>query len=187
MVFEGPFGNAARHLPFAALERGLSSLAPPPTSRGRVALLVARREAEERELPGGVYLTPQGGMPNDAWARKSPERLDAQLTVMRSDVAGLIANGQPLSLFGDNLFVELDLSRTNLPVATRLRFGEALLEVTPEPHDGCSKFRARFGHDALRLTADPRFREQRLRGIYMRVIEPGHVAIDSPIEVLARP
>ena len=74
---------------------------------------------------------------------------------MRRDVAELIANGQPLSVFGDNLFVEFDISAANLPAGTRLRVGEAVVEVTPLPHDGCRKFHGRFGQDALRFVQAP--------------------------------
>ena len=105
---------------------------------------------------------------------------------MRVDVARLMANGQPLSLFGDNLLVDLDLSVANLPTGSRLRLGEAILEVTPEPHTGCVKFKQRFGGDALRLTADRRFRPLRLRGIYAKTVEPGGIALGDPIEVLSR-
>jgi MOSC domain-containing protein YiiM len=63
---------------------------------------------------------------------------------MCTRVAELIANGQPLVVFGDNLFVELDLSGKNLPTGTRLRVGGALVEVTPKPHNGCRTFNARF-------------------------------------------
>ncbi len=111
---------------------------------------------------------------------------DQQLAVMRIDVARMIANGQALTLFGDNLLVDLDLSSSNLPCGTRLRLGGAVLEVTPEPHDGCIKFRQRLGGDALRMTADRRFREMHLRGIYMRVIEDGEVAVGDYMEVLSR-
>jgi MOSC domain-containing protein YiiM len=95
-------------------------------------------------------------------------------------------NGQPLSLLGDNFLVELDLSLGNLPTGSRLRLGEAVLQVTPEPHTGCAKFRQRFGKDALRLTADPRFRNQRLRGIYAKVVRSGEVTRGDPIEVVSR-
>jgi MOSC domain-containing protein YiiM len=64
--------------------------------------------------------------------------------------------------------------------------GSALLEVTPEPHDGCRKFRQRFGGDALRLTASRPLRGQHLRGIYLRVIEEGDVSVGDPIEVVSR-
>ena len=122
----------------------------------------------------------------DAWARDCPDKPDAQITVMREDFGRLAANGQPLSLFGDNLIVDLDLSRANLPTGSRLRLGGALLEVTPEPHTGCRKFRQRFGGDALRITADRRFRDLRLRGIYVKVVEPGEITLGDRIEVVQR-
>ena len=99
----------------------------------------------------------------------------------------LIANGQPLTLFGDNLFVELDISAANLPVGTRIRVGEALLEVTPKPHNGCLKFKGRFGQDALRFVQATPTRDQNLRGIYWKVVEPGEIAVGAAIVVLERP
>jgi len=65
---------------------------------------------------------------------------DAQISVMQREVAELIANGQPLTLFGDNLFVEIDLSVRSLPPGSRVRIGTAILEVTPKAHNGCRKF-----------------------------------------------
>jgi MOSC domain-containing protein YiiM len=105
---------------------------------------------------------------------------------MRREVAELIAHGQPLTLFGDNLIVELDLSAANLPTGSRLRVGEALVEVTPKPHNGCTKFRARFGEAALRFVQAPPTRDQNLRGIYWKVVEPGEVSVGAGIEVLSR-
>jgi hypothetical protein len=55
-------------------------------------------------------LTSDDGLPGDAWSRQRRRDVDAQLAVMRREVAELIANGQPLTLFGDNLFVDFDLS-----------------------------------------------------------------------------
>jgi MOSC domain-containing protein YiiM len=182
----GPLGDASRHLPLETLEPALAALVP-PRDAGRVALIVSRGEDGRRETPQRARLTPADGVPGDAWQRKTPQKPDAQISLMRVDVAGLFANGQELSLFGDNLLVALDLSRTNLPPGSLVRAGKALLEVTPEPHNGCAKFRQRFGDAALRLTAAPRFHENRLRGIYARVIEPGEVSVDDAIEVVRRP
>jgi MOSC domain-containing protein YiiM len=99
----------------------------------------------------------------------------------------LIANGQPAALFGDNLFLDLDLSAANLPAGSRVRVGRALLEVTPKPHNGCQKFRARFGDGALRLTAMAARRPRNLRGIYMRVVEEGEVRVEDAAVVVSRP
>lgn len=79
------------------------------------------------ETPRRAVLSSEGGVPGDAWLRDSPEKLDAQVSLLRVDVARLLANRQPLSLFGDNLLVDLDLSMNNLPAGSRLRVGAALL------------------------------------------------------------
>lgn len=181
----GPWGDASLHLPLAELERGFESLLP-PKDVGKLALIVARGDDGQRQTPERTVLSVDGGVPGDAWLRDCPDKIDAQITVMRSDVARLIANGQPLSLFGDNLLVDLDLSVANLPTGSRLRLGSALLEVTPEPHTGCLKFRQRFGGDALRFTAERRFRDLRLRGIYVKTVEQGEIAWGDSIEVLSR-
>ena len=181
----GPWGDASLHLPLAELERGFESLLP-PKDVGKLALIVARGDDGQRQTPERTVLSVDGGVPGDAWLRDCPDKIDAQITVMRSDVARLIANGQPLSLFGDNLLVDLDLSVANLPPGSRLRLGSALLEVTPEPHTGCLKFRQRFGGDALRFTVERRFRDVRLRGIYVKTVEQGEIARGDSIEVLSR-
>lgn len=105
---------------------------------------------------------------------------------MQIEVAELIANGQPLELFGDNLFFNLDLSTDNLPCGSRVRAGEAVLQVTPMPHNGCAKFRARFGADALRFVSKPELRRRNLRGIYLRTIQGGVIASGDPVEVISR-
>jgi len=180
-----PAGDAASHLASDALERGLAALAP-PRDAGTLVLIVSRREDGRRETPEHAPISAATGVPGDAWLRKVPQKIDAQVSVMNIGVARLIANGQPLTLFGDNLLVDLDLSVDNLPPGTRLRIGSARLEVTPEPHNGCARFRQRFGDAALRLTADPRFRALRLRGIYAKVVEDGDLACGDAIEVTSR-
>ncbi|RIL05387.1 MAG: MOSC domain-containing protein [Proteobacteria bacterium] len=177
--------DPARHKTEAALTAGLRGLPAAPRDAGRVALIV-RRVNGVRETPERVRLCTEGGVPGDDWTRRPPRDPDAQLAVLRHDVARLVANGQPLTLFGDNLLVELDVSAANLPVGTRLRVGAARVAMTPKPHNGCAKFRARFGPDALRFVQHAPTRDQNLRGVYWRVLEPGEVAVGDAIEVLAR-
>ena len=179
-------GDPAHFVALAGLERGLEGLAPAPVDRGRIALVVRRAEGGRREALDRIGLSLDGGVPGDAWGRRAGRDPQMQISVMQADVAQLIANGQPLVLFGDNLFLELDLSAANLPAGSRLRVGEALLEVTPMPHNGCRKFQARFGPDALRFVGAVHLRHRNLRGIYMRVVEPGEVRPGDAVEVLAR-
>jgi MOSC domain-containing protein YiiM len=183
----GPDGDSAHHRSLAELDAGFHALTTlPPTDSGRVALIVRRRQDGVRETPSRVQLSPEEGVPGDGWSRRPPRDPDAQLAVMRRDVAELIANGQPLTLFGDNLFVELDLSAANLPVGSRLRLGEAEAVVTAKPHNGCRKFNGRFGQDALRFVQQRPTRDQNFRGIYWKTIASGEVAVGDPIQVISR-
>jgi len=182
----GPDGDASRHRPQTELDAGFRCLTEPPRGSGRVALIVRRRSDGVRETPSRVHLSPEEGVPGDGWSRRPPRDPEAQLAVMRRDVAELIANGQPLTVFGDNLFVDLDLSAANLPVGTRLEVGDAEVVVTAKPHNGCLKFKGRFGADALRFVQQAQTRDQNFRGIYWKTIASGNVSVGDPIRVLSR-
>jgi MOSC domain-containing protein YiiM len=179
-------GDPTRFRSLNELEIGLRSLAT-PRDRGPVMLVVSRGAGGRRSTPERVRLTPDGGVPGDSWGQRRDRSPDGQIAVMQANVAKLIANQQSLTLFGDNLFLDLDLSAENLPLGTRVQVGSALLEVTRKPHDGCRKFRARFGDAALRFVAKRELRHRNLRGIYMRVVEEGEVAVGDGVEVIARP
>ena len=183
----GPPGNDSRHLTLAALEAGLAALPDPPLDHGRIELIVARHADGARHTHERIELTPERGVPGDRWGRLIPDKPEMQLTVMRRDVGEMIGNGQPLTLFGDNLFVDLELAADALPVGSCLRVGEATVEVSSMPHDGCAKYKERFGKDALRLVSGKALRDQNLRGIYWTTIEAGSVGVGDAIEVLSRP
>jgi MOSC domain-containing protein YiiM len=179
-------GDPARYRALEHLERSLAALPGAPITAGRVVLLVRRGEGGRREELDRIHLSPDAGLPGDAWGRRQEPNPEAQLTVMQIDVAELVANGQPLTLFGDNLILDLDLSAANLPAGSQVRVGRAILVVTPQPHNGCKKFHARFGPEALRFVSKPDLRHRNLRGIYMRVVLPGEVAVGDSVEVIVR-
>jgi len=182
-----PDGGGALHRSLAELEAGLRALPAAPKESGRLRLIVCRHAPGVHEALERVHLSVDDGVPGDEWNRRPPRHPDAQLTVISHAVAELITNGQLLTVSGDNLVVELDISAENLPVGTRLRVGEAIVEMTPKPHNGCAKFEARFGADALRFVQAPTTRHRNLRGVYWKVVEPGMVEVDAPIRVLSRP
>lgn len=175
------------HLTCEILEARFRELPPPPTDEGEVVLVVVRPETNERVTPARARLTREYGVEGDRWSRRENPSSRSQITVMRADVAGLVADGQPIALCGDNLQVRLDLSTDNLPAGTRLRVGTALCEVTAKPHTGCGKFAARFGPEAREWTNSPENSAYRLRGIHLCVLEPGEVGPGDPIRVVARP
>ncbi len=179
-------GEPALFRTLADLERESSVLPALPSDRGRVTLIVRRPDPGLRETPDRVLLTPEEGIPGEFWNRKPGVTVDSQITVMQTTIAELIANGQPLTLFGDNLFLDLDVSGANLPPGSRVQIGEALLEVTPKSHTGCKKFSGRFGVEALRFVATPEGRARNFRGLYLRVLTAGEAAPGDVVEVIER-
>ena len=74
---------------------------------------------------------------------------EMQLVLMNSRVIALVARSEDRwPLAGDQFFVDLDLSKENLPAGARLAMGSAVIEVSAEPHLGCKKFVSRFGLEA---------------------------------------
>lgn len=186
LSFEGLRGDPNRHLSREALEAAIAGLAPAPTDEGRVALLVARGPAGQRRLPSEVVLTPDGGMPGDRWAGQSKYGPEYQLATTRADFARVIANGQRLELHGDNLFLDLDLSTENLPPGSRVQLGEALVEVTPQEHNGCKKWVQRFGLAPMQMNMAVEHRPTRIRGIYLQVVAAGRVHVGDRVVVVQR-
>ena len=93
-------------------------------------------------------------------------------------VAELVAGGtERMSLAGDQLYVDLDLSDDNLPPGTRLSIGDAIIEVTDEPHTGCRKFAQRYGKDAIVFVNSGFGRKQNFRGINARVVTAGDIRV----------
>lgn len=170
----------------SALTAAFAALPTPPRDHGKVEKTVLREPEQRRRLPTSVRLDPVEGTIGDRWGLGS-RMLEAQVTLMRADVARLLVKDGEIAIFGDNLFVDLDTSAENLPPGTRLRVGGALVVVTPKPHRGCTKFAARAvprGRDLLDL---PEHLPLQLRGVHVQVLEAGDVAGGDPITVEARP
>ena len=77
----------------------------------------------------------------------------------------------------EQLFRDMDMSRSNLPPGSKLKVGSAVIEVSEKPHTGCQKFSQRFGLDALKFISTPMGREQCFRGINARVMKSGIVTV----------
>ncbi len=187
LKFEGSRGDPARHLNRQQLLDALAALPPAPKNAGTVDLLVARPAVGARSLPQEARLTVEGGMPGDRFANQTKYGSRHQLATTRTDFAKLVGNGQDLEIHGDNLFLSLDLSVDNLPTGSRLRVGGALLEVTPESHNGCKKWVQRVGLAAMKLNMEPAQQIAHLRGIYLRVVEDGLVRVGDSATVVSRP
>lgn len=165
------------------LDAFVPALRAAPVDEGALELVVRRPAVGEREVLGVGELDLVQGLVGDSWSRRSSKRTpdgsphpDMQLNVMSARLVAFLA-GDPerRALAGDQLYVDLDLSQANLPAGTRLAVGEAVIEVTAEPHLGCAKFMERYGEAAMRFVNSRLGRELRLRGLNARVVVPGSV------------
>jgi hypothetical protein len=184
--------HSEHHRTAADLEAGLTAVRSSPRDEGAVDLLVRRPAVDVRETPARADVDVALGLVGDNWRERGSRRSAdgaadplAQVTVMNARAALLMAGTRDrVPLAGDQVYVDLDLSEANLPAGTVLDFGDAALEVTAAPHTGCAKFSARFGVDALRLTASPEGRALRLRGINTRVVRAGAISVGDPVRVV---
>lgn len=173
---------------FEQLESGWAELPPPPRGAGTVRMLCLRKGGGVHETPHAVEITLRHGVRGDRWAERQsgfdPDGYSA-ITLMNATAAELVAAGAaPLHESGDNVFVDLDLSVEALPAGTRLAIGDAVLQVSVEPHTGCSKFRDRFGLDALKWVSTPSGRARRLRGVNCSVVRAGAVRVGDSIRAM---
>ena len=181
-----------KHLPAAELEAGLDEIRISPKDQSVLDLIVSRPEEDARETMELADLHVEVGLVGDTWRDRPSIRSgdgkahpDMQITMMNSRVAALVAQSKDRwPLAGDQLFVDLDLSKVNVPPGTRISVGAAILEVTNQPHTGCEKFAARFGIDALKLISSPIGRELQLRGINLKVVHGGEIRPGDAVKKL---
>ncbi len=174
------------------LEENLDHIRESPANHGTVELMARRPNVDEREVLTEALLDPHEGLVGDTWrvrgSTRTPEggaNPDAQLTIMNARAAAAIAGERERwPLAGDQLYVDFDISRTNLPPGSRVRIGSAVIEFSEPPHTGCAKFSARFGVDALRFVNSEVGRDLRLRGANCRVVVAGTVRTGDEIRKL---
>ncbi len=156
-----------------------------------ITSIVIRPRTNERVLLSQCEVSPELGVHGDNWASKNHDdnpNPAAQITIMNTRMIELLAddkNRQALS--GDQFYVDMDLSKTNLNVGQQLRMGTAILEIMSKPHRGCLKFSNRYGEDALRFVNSEAGKEMRLRGVYARVITSGLIELGNTIEKIGNP
>lgn len=157
-------------------------------------LIAARPSVEERKVLARGRIDEERGLIEDNWSVRPTSSTEdggpnpeAQVTVMNARATEVVAGGDDpndMAQAGDQLYVDFDLSKENLPPGSRIRVGEAVLEVSAVPHLGCGKFAKRFGVDALKAVNSAVGRELRMRGLNARVITGGEVRVGDAVTKL---
>ena len=181
-----------KHLTTSELEAGLYEVSRSPKDAGVLEMIVRRPQVGEREILDEGHLDLAEGLVGDSWKLRTSRRTadgtphpDMQLNLINSRLVALVAQDRSRwHLAGDQLYVDLDLSEANLPPGTRLSIGSAVIEVTAEPHTGCSKFVERFGLDAMKFVNASERKDLHLRVINARVVRSGVVRAGEAVNKL---
>ena len=174
------------------LEARLDEVIQSPKDHGVLEMIVRRPAVGAREILEDGQLDLADGLVGDTWKLRTSRRTadgtphpDMQLNLINSRLVALVSQDKSRwHLAGDQLYVDFDLSEANAPAGTRLAIGSAVIEVTAEPHTGCSKFVERFGLDAMKFVNASERRDLHLRGINARVVQPGAVRVGDAISKL---
>ncbi len=174
----------ADHLSVAELEELTDVVRASPSDEGTLELIVARPADNERQVLIEGELDLDVGLVGDNWGQRPSSRTDdgsahpdMQLNIINSRFSDGISRGDQDQriMAGDQLHVDLDLSEANVPPWTKLQIGDAIIEITDQPHTGCQKFVQRFGLEAQRWTRTDAGSELHLRGVNARVHTPGTI------------
>lgn len=171
----------------AELEAALDHLREAPKDDGVVQLIVRRPKVDEREVVEEAELDTVGGLIGDSWSVRASKRTpdgsphpEMQINIMNARVTALVAQEiERWPLAGDQLYIDMDLSKENLPGGSRIAIGSAILEVSALPHTGCHKFVSRFGLDAMKFVNSEVGKQLCLRGINAKVIQGGVVQVGN--------
>lgn len=174
---------------YAELENELSYITDSPKNKGVLKMIVIRPEVDQRKVLSEAAVTKKEGLVGDMWNRKDsfsppgPPHPEKQLTLMNARCIEKIATSkEEWPLAGDQLFVDFDLSEENIPAGTQLQIGEeVIVKVSAIPHNGCKKFAARFGTDAVKFVNSKIGKSLHLRGINASVIKEGSIRIGDQI------
>ena len=188
------FQSFIKHLTPEELEAGLDHIRESPKDNGTLKMIVCRPQIDRRKVLDLAVLDVDQGMVGDNWTLRGSSKTadggphpEMQITIMNSRVVALVAQDKERwPLAGDQLFVEMDLSKANLPAGSRLAIGSAILEVTEPPHLGCQKFVARFGAAAMKFVNSPVGRELCMRGIHARVVQNGTVRTGDTVKKISK-
>ncbi|MBL4770619.1 MAG: hypothetical protein JKY61_05645 [Planctomycetes bacterium] len=157
-----------------------------PLDGGTVHLLVQRPAGGgvgARLTPATVRVEVGKGVIGDRRSQ-NPDSKEGEVSLINVHVLRAVSESEErMTISGDNLQVDLDLSEANLPGGTRLLVGSAILEVSDQPHVPCGLFLERFGLKSARRVARANRKGKRGRGVLCSVQQSGEIAVGDSIRV----
>lgn len=155
-------------------------------------MIVVRPDVGERIQLDEAQVELDVGLVGDNWLVRGSSKTEdgkahpeAQITLMNTRVIDLLAGSRDRwELAGDQIYVDMDLSERNTPPGSRLRIGDALLEITAKPHTGCAKFRDRFGQPAALWVNSEVGTDLKARGLNAKVITAGTMRVGDVAVVM---
>lgn len=168
---------------------GLPDVTASPTDGGRLEFIAVRPTEGGRESRERVYLSPESGVEGDRWQESSWLTLPdgssdprVQVSLMNVRLLRLISGDTAqMALAGDNLILDLDLSEENIMPGQKLAVGDAVVEITDVPHDGCGTFMSTYGRDVVAFVNSAEGKRLHLRGRYARVIQAGMLCVGDRV------
>lgn len=150
-------------------------------------MIVLRPAVNERKVVDNAQVTVEHGIVGSGWEKQEARGLIDQVCVMSTAAIRAIAGEDKTKwpAAGDQLFINFDLSKKNLPEGTKLRIGDFEGVVTRKPHYGCRKFEARYGADAFKAVSSRTAWDRRIRGVYFEVTKPGSVKVGDQVAILS--
>ena len=178
------------HVTTQQLEEGLDLIKKSPNDNALVDMIVCRPTEGNRKILQEGFLDKVIGLEGDNWIDRGSAKTadgcshpDMQLNIMNSRSITLIARQKDRwQLAGDQLFIDLNLTDKNIPAGTRLSIGDAIIEVTAIPHNGCKKFTERYGIDAVKFVNSPIGKELHLRGVNAKIIKSGKIKVSDVVK-----
>lgn len=154
--------------------------------------MCVRPDLAQRAFPEEIELCPERGVQGDRWAWRTWRYLPngrpdprVQVAIMEHRSLRFIQTLTGSSHHpGDTIIADLDVAMEQLPTGSRLRVGDADIEISDVENDGCARIAEHFGASVLRWMRAPENRAKRLRGLFARVVTSGRVRAGDTIAVI---
>jgi MOSC domain-containing protein YiiM len=188
------WNESINHASRQTLDAALPGIQAAPVDAGVLEMIVRRPGKGKREVLSEGVLDPVYGLQGDNWLQRgssgTPDRSahpDMQINIMNSRVTAAVAQDRSRwPLAGDQLYIDMNLSESNLPPGTRLSIGTAILEISAEPHLGCRLFAERFGRDAVMFVNSDLGKQLHLRGLNARVLQGGVIKAGDTVHKIEK-